>query len=52
LQWPQKIQILSNELKKEVNDLYKENYKPLKTKIKKTREDGNISHILGFVDST
>jgi hypothetical protein len=31
-----------------VNDLYKENYKPLKKEIRKTTEDGKISHLMDW----
>jgi hypothetical protein len=36
---------------KDVNDLYKENYKPL-NRSRKTTEDGKISHAHGFAEST
>jgi hypothetical protein len=32
-----------------VNDLYKENYKPLKKETEETTEDGKISHAHGLV---
>jgi hypothetical protein len=35
-----------------VNDLYKENYKPLKKELRKTTEDGKISHAHGLSEST
>jgi hypothetical protein len=35
-----------------VNDLYKENYKPLKKELRKTIEGGKISHAHGLVEST
>jgi hypothetical protein len=35
-----------------VNDLYKENYKPLKKKSRKTTEDEKISCAHGLVEST
>jgi hypothetical protein len=36
----------------DVNDLYKENYKPLKKKLKKTSEDGRISRAHGLAELT
>jgi hypothetical protein len=44
-----KIKYLGVNLTKDVNDLYKENYKPLK---KETTEGGKISHAHGLVEST
>jgi hypothetical protein len=35
-----------------VNDLYKENYKPLKKRLRKTTEGGEISHAHELVEST
>jgi hypothetical protein len=35
-----------------VNDLYKENYKPLKKKIEESTEDGTISHAHELMKST
>jgi hypothetical protein len=35
-----------------VNDLYKENYKPLKKEIEETTEGGQIYHAHGLVEST
>jgi hypothetical protein len=35
-----------------VNDLYKENYKPMKKEIRKTTEGGEISHAHVLVKST
>jgi hypothetical protein len=35
-----------------VNDLYKENYKPLKKEIRKPTEGGKISCAHGLVEST
>jgi hypothetical protein len=35
-----------------VNDLYKENYKPLKKEIKENYRSGMISHAHGLVEST
>jgi hypothetical protein len=35
-----------------VNDLYKEKYNPLKKRLRKTTEDGKISHAHGLVEST
>jgi hypothetical protein len=46
-----KIKYLGVNLTKDVNDLYKENYKPLK-RLRKTTEDGKISHAHGLVEST
>jgi hypothetical protein len=38
---------------KDVNDLYKENYKLLiKRRLRKTTEDANISHAHGWAEST
>jgi hypothetical protein len=34
----------------DVNDFYKENYKPLKKSLKKTTEDGKISNAHGLVE--
>jgi hypothetical protein len=47
-----KIKYLGVTLTKDMNDLYKENYKPLKKEIRKTTEDGEISHAHGLVEST
>jgi hypothetical protein len=38
-------------LTKDVNDLYKENYKPLKKEIKEDYRRWKISHVNGFVES-
>jgi hypothetical protein len=46
-----KIKYLRINLTKDVNELYKENYKLLK-RSRKTTEDGKISHAHGSVDST
>jgi hypothetical protein len=35
-----------------VNDLFKENHKPLKKEMKKTTKDGNVSHAHGLLEST
>jgi hypothetical protein len=35
-----------------VNNLYKDNYKPLKKEIKETTEGGKISHAHGLEEST
>jgi hypothetical protein len=45
-------QTARNKLKKEVNDLYKENYKPLKKRSKKTTKGGKISCAHALVEST
>jgi hypothetical protein len=37
---------------KDVNDLFKENYKPLKKEQRKTAEDGKLPHAHGLVEST
>jgi hypothetical protein len=37
---------------KDMNDLYKENYNPLKKKSKKTTEGGKIYHVHRLVEST
>jgi hypothetical protein len=47
-----KIIYLGVNLTKDVNDLYKENYKYLKKEIEKTTEDGKISCAHGSVEST
>jgi hypothetical protein len=47
-----KIKYLGVKLTKDVNDLYKENYKPLKIKMGKTTEGGKISCVHGLVEST
>jgi hypothetical protein len=46
-----KIKYLGINLTKDMNDLYKENYKPLKKEIKDS-EDGKISHAHGLTVST
>jgi hypothetical protein len=43
--------ISRNNLTKDVTDLYRENYKPVKKNSKKTTEDGKISHAHGLVES-
>jgi hypothetical protein len=43
---------LGENLTKDVNDLYKENYKPLKKKIKEDCREGKLSHAHGLVEST
>jgi hypothetical protein len=35
-----------------VNDLYEENYKPLKRRLRKTTEGGKISHAHELAEST
>jgi hypothetical protein len=35
-----------------VNDLYKENYKPLKKELEEDTEGGKIAHAHGLVEST
>jgi hypothetical protein len=49
-----KIKYLGVNLTKDVNDFYKENYKPLQTRkrSKKTTKDGKHSHARGLVEST
>jgi hypothetical protein len=47
-----KIKYLGVNLTKDVNDLYKENYKLLKKDLRKTIESGEISHAHGLVEST
>jgi hypothetical protein len=47
-----KIKYLGVNLMKDVNDLYKKNYKPLKKRLKKTTENGKIFHAHGLVEST
>jgi hypothetical protein len=48
----QKIKYLGVNLTKDVNDLYKENYKLMKKRLRKTIESGEISHAHGLVEST
>jgi hypothetical protein len=48
---PPKIKYLGVNLTKDVNDLYKENDKPLKKRLKKTIEGGEISRAHGLVES-
>jgi hypothetical protein len=45
------IKYLGINLTKDVNEFYKENYKPLKKESKKTTEDGKISYAHGLVES-
>jgi hypothetical protein len=47
-----KIKYLGINSTKDVNDLYKENYKSLKKGIKKTIKCGKISHVHGLAEST
>jgi hypothetical protein len=47
-----KIKYQGINLAKDINDLYKENYKPLKKKIKEDYRDGKISHACGLEEST
>jgi hypothetical protein len=47
-----KIKYLGVNSTKDVSDLYKENYKLLKKEIRKTTEDGKISHAHESVEST
>jgi hypothetical protein len=47
-----KIRYLGINLTKVVNDLYKENYKPLKQETRKTTEGGKIFHANGLAEST
>jgi hypothetical protein len=47
-----KIKYLGVNLTKDVNDLYKENYKPLKKEIEEDYRDGKIAHAHGLVEST
>jgi hypothetical protein len=47
-----KIKHLGLNLTKDVNDLYKENYKLLRKRLRKTIESGEISHAHGLVEST
>jgi hypothetical protein len=46
-----KIKYLGVNLTKDVNDIYKENYKLVK-RLRKTIESGKISHAHGLVEST
>jgi hypothetical protein len=47
-----KIKYLIVNLSKDINDLYKENYKPLKKDRGRTTEDRKVSCAHGLVDST
>jgi hypothetical protein len=47
-----KIKYLGINLTKDVNDLYKKNYKPLKKEIKKDYRGGTISRAHGLAAST
>jgi hypothetical protein len=47
-----KIKYLGVNLTVDVNDLYKENYKPLKKEIEEDYKDGEISPAHGLVKST
>jgi hypothetical protein len=47
-----KIKYLGVNLTKDVNDLYKKNYKPLKKEIEATSEGGEIFHAHGLLEST
>jgi hypothetical protein len=44
--------MLGINLTKDVNDLYKQSYKPLKKDIKEDYKGGKISHAHGLVEST
>jgi hypothetical protein len=47
-----KIKHLGINLTKDVNDLYKENYKPLKKEIEEDYKGGEIFRVHGLVEST
>ena len=47
-----KIKYLGINLTKEVRDLYSENYKTLKKKLRKTQTNGNIYHAHGLEELT
>jgi hypothetical protein len=47
-----KIKYLGVNLTKDMNDMYKENYKPLKKEIKEDYKFGEISHAHGLLEST
>jgi hypothetical protein len=47
-----KFKYIGVNLTKDVNDLYKANYKALKKRLRKTTEDGKISHAQALVKST
>jgi hypothetical protein len=47
-----KTKYLSVNLAKDVNDLYKENCKLMKKRLRMTVESGEISHVYGLVEST
>jgi hypothetical protein len=46
-----KIKYLGANLMKDINDLFKENYKSWKKGLRKTTEDGKISHAHGLAES-
>jgi hypothetical protein len=46
------MKCLGINLTKDVCNLYKENYKPLKKRFQKITEGGRISHAHGLVEST
>ena len=47
-----RIKYLGIKLPKETKDLYAENYKTLKKKLKMIQTDGEIYHVLGLEEST
>jgi hypothetical protein len=47
-----KIKHLGKNLTKEVKDLYKENYKPLRKRLRKSTEGEKISRAHGLAEST
>jgi hypothetical protein len=47
-----KVKYLGVNLTKDVNDLYKENYKPWRKRLRKTTDGGKFSHAHGLVQST
>jgi hypothetical protein len=47
-----KIKYLDVNLTKDVNDIYKENYKLLKKEIEEDNKSGEISHAHGMEEST
>jgi hypothetical protein len=44
------MKYLAVTLTKDVNDVYKENYKPLKKRSRKTTEGGKISHVHELIE--
>jgi hypothetical protein len=49
---PPKIKYQGGNLTKDVNELYKENCKLCRKRLRKTTENGKVSHAHGSVEST